>query len=108
MPSPALFGLVLDSRITDARKLQGAMMTERKSEVGEAMDRQVTALLDDCKRLTRERDQARSVLSEIVDLYPYLNCACGRNKFRMSGRLREEALKVLGRSSEDRTGVDEP
>jgi len=44
--------------------------------------------------LREQRDEARRVLSEILALWPYLNCACGRNKPRLSEALREAAKKA--------------
>ena len=36
-----------------------------------------------------------TLLSEIMDLYPYLNCVCGRNKPRVPDSLRDSVQSFL-------------
>ena len=42
-----------------------------------------------------EAPEARTLLSEIMDLYPYLNCVCGRNKPRVPDSLRDSVRSFL-------------
>jgi hypothetical protein len=75
---------------------------------------QLQALLDLAKTMrdaaAKERDFARyqsraesgqacALLTEIMDLYPYMNCVCGRNKPRLPETLRESARAVLKTSA---------
>ena len=44
-------------------------------------------------------DQACALLTEIMALYPYQNCVCGRNKPRLSENLRESVRAFLGKTT---------
>jgi chromosome segregation ATPase len=81
-----------------------AMYAERSARFAEQADQlmrerdeareEAAVLADDLYKARFERDEARRVLSEILALWPYLNCACGRNKPRLSEALREAAKKA--------------
>lgn len=45
--------------------------------------------------LELEMKELRSVLKSILELYPYLNCVCGRNKPRIPDKLRKQAHNIL-------------
>lgn len=45
------------------------------------------------EQLRSERNSAQAILKEILELYPYINCVCGRGHARLSEELRKRALE---------------
>ena len=56
----------------------------------------VESLCADLKEAREERDAARAVIFDMLELYPFCICVCGRAKPRFRDELRERAKKVLG------------
>lgn len=50
--------------------------------------------------LENEVKALRSALRDLIDLYPYVNCGCGRNKLRFTGKKRERAIRLLNLSND--------
>ena len=100
-----------------ARKIRESVSLCEVCEVSQRYEKQIgelQALLDLANAMhdvaVKERDFARyqrhaesgqacALLTEIMDLYPYMNCVCGRNKPRLPETLRESARAVLKTSA---------
>lgn len=45
--------------------------------------------------LEAQNEQLISLLEEVMCLYPYINCLCGRNKQRISNEIRDKIRQEL-------------
>jgi hypothetical protein len=85
----------------DKRKVISNVLKDLRKQLREAKDKlKIEESLSNSyiKRLheaENQRDAALAVLTEILNLYPYLNCVCGRTKSRINDNLRESARKLL-------------
>ena len=50
--------------------------------------------------LEREVKKLRLILGNILDLYPYLNCVCGRNKSRIPDEMRKQARDITNNGTD--------
>ena len=53
------------------------------------------ALMTELAKRTQERDALLAALKGVYDLYPDINCICGRGYPRMSDERRESIKKLL-------------
>lgn len=52
------------------------------------------------KSLEHEVQELRLILGKILDLYPYLNCVCGRNKSRIPDEMRKHARDITNNGTD--------
>jgi uncharacterized protein (DUF3084 family) len=70
-------------------QLEGAkVMIDSLTRSLELAEAEIAVVRKELRATRKDRDEARDAVADALKLYPYVNCACGRGKPRISESLR--------------------